>query len=102
MLLARPALLLTPVGRRRPDAAARRFARLLGARQVLEAALLGRRPSAARLRTGAAVDGVHALSTAVLGRRPHQRRLARANSLIAVSLATTGLWLSTRAEVSLR
>jgi hypothetical protein len=91
VLLARPDPLLAALGGRPPDDAARTFARALGARHLIEAALLAHTPTRARLRTGAAVDAVHAVTVAVLAERRHHRRLAAINAVSATGLAGLGL-----------
>jgi hypothetical protein len=70
------------------DAAARVFARLLGARNLLEAALLARHPSPRTYRIGASIDALHAASMiplAVLDRR--RRGPATASGLAGASFA---------------
>jgi hypothetical protein len=74
------------------DRRARTFARVLGARQVIEAMLVGPGASPRRIRLGAAVDGVHALTMVTLAAvDPRRRGLAGANALVATALALLGL-----------
>jgi len=70
---------------------AQTFARLLGARQLLEAVALGPHPSARMLRTGAAVDALHAASMLPLALlRPGLRGPALASGATAAGLAVWG------------
>lgn len=75
------------------SSAARRVARLLGARQLIQAALTaGTGPSATGLRIGAVVDLAHATSMAGLAIADRRvRAAAAADALMATSLAATGL-----------
>ncbi|PZS06759.1 MAG: hypothetical protein DLM64_15985 [Solirubrobacterales bacterium] len=86
------ALLLAPVGDPLGDRGARVFARVLGARQLLQAAVV--RPGSARgqVLAGAAVDGAHAASMVLLALvDPRRRALAGANALAASAFALGGL-----------
>ncbi|MEV0393568.1 hypothetical protein [Polymorphospora rubra] len=67
--------------------------RILGARHLVQAAVLARHPVPAVFGLGAGVDGVHALTTAALAAvdRP-QRRIALGDGAIAVALMTLDLW----------
>lgn len=89
-LLARPRELLADAGLR-TDAHALAFARVLGARHLVQALVLG--GSAHPLvRLGALVDGVHAatvLAWAALD-EPHRRGLL-VNAAVATALAVEGL-----------
>ena len=81
------ALLIVPI----EDDATRRFCRVLGARQLAEAAFL-RRPTFSRRLAGAAVDGLHAVSVLWLARRRPDRAAAlHGNAAVAASLAITSL-----------
>jgi hypothetical protein len=73
--------------------AARRVGRLLGARQLIQAALTaGTGPSATGLRIGAAVDLAHATSMAGLAIADRRvRAAAAADTLMATVFAATGL-----------
>lgn len=87
-LLVRPQLaagqLHVPLDRR-----AALLARVLGARHVLQAALVGGRRSQ---RLGAAVDGVHAISMlAVAAADQGHRRVCLTNAGTATALALAGL-----------
>jgi hypothetical protein len=80
----------------RPEPALRRrarvFARVLGARQLLEVLVLSRRRSRRWIELGAAVDGVHGASMLALAAlRPDWRRVAAVNALLAGLLALLGL-----------
>lgn len=90
-LLVAPERLLASVAAGEPlDARARAFARALGVRQLLEAALL-RRAGARAVALGAAVDGVHALSVLALAAADRSRRReALANALVATGFAIEG------------
>lgn len=74
-------------------AAARRVARLLGARQLIQAALTaGTGTSATGLRIGAVVDLAHATSMAGLAVADGRvRAAAAADTLMATAFAATGL-----------
>jgi hypothetical protein len=90
-LLIVPAPLVRAAGGRHTDPRARRVARILGLRQLAEAAVLATQPRGTLRVAGAAVDAVHALTAlgvaAVDGRR---RRLAIVNALTASAFAVAG------------
>ncbi|HLI58060.1 MAG TPA: hypothetical protein VKV21_00205 [Solirubrobacteraceae bacterium] len=91
-LVLAPDALLGALDAGEVDGRARTFARVLGARQVAEAALVGPGASARRIRVGAAVDGIHALTmVALAGLDRRRRRLATVNALIASALALAGV-----------
>lgn len=78
------------------DRRARTFARVLGARHLLQAAIVDRHASKRRLRAGAVVDAGHALTMVALAAlRPQRRWLAGANALAAAAFAAAGI-LETR------
>lgn len=91
VLLLRPEPLLALAGGRPPDRDARVFARILGGRHLVEAALLTALPSATGLRAGALVDAIHSVTTLFLAERDHHRRLAALNAVSAALLASAGL-----------
>jgi hypothetical protein len=91
LLLLRPRLLTKAIPMSNIDGPVIAFARLLGARHLLEAAVLSRRRAPVWTLAGAAVDATHATTMVVLAvRRPIRRSLAIANALAAASLATAG------------
>lgn len=74
------------VGGFRVDGRARQVVRVLGVRDMLQAAVTASKPSRAVLVSGAAVDGLHALSMVGLGLVDRRRRRAA-----GVSAAVAGL-----------
>jgi hypothetical protein len=67
------------------------FARLLGARHLLEAAIIGRRNRPAWILAGSAVDATHAATMIGLAvARPNRRPLALANAIAAGAIAVAG------------
>ncbi len=90
-LLARPRVVLTPLGGRPPDRAAILYARVLGVRHLIEATLLVRQPSPLVLRAGAAIDAIHAASAFALAETDHHRRLATVNTASAAAFAAAGV-----------
>lgn len=90
--LARPALLADRLLGVPPDRRTRWVARLLGARQLGQAALSGLRPSPRALAIGAAVDLAHAVSMLALGAVDRRRRRAAAtDALVAGGFALAGV-----------
>jgi hypothetical protein len=86
-LVAVPRLLLPPPR----DRAAVAVARVLGARQLAEAAVLRRERSAGRRWVGVVVDAVHAGTAVAAGLRwPRRREQAALNVVTAVALAALG------------
>ena len=74
------------LGAEEPDAIL--FARVLGARQLIEAGVLAWRPRRRVLLAGAAVDAAHSASMlALCALSPSRRRLAAANAAVAALLA---------------
>ena len=74
-------------------AGGRRVVRVLGVRQVAQAALTGRAPTRAVLWLGAEVDAAHAVSMvglAICSRR--YRRAALGDATVAGALAAAGAW----------
>lgn len=91
-LLLAPGAVLGDLPHRRIDAAARVFARVLGARHLLEAGVLWRRHSHRWILVGAGVDATHAATMATLAVvRPDERGLALTNALTASVLAGAGV-----------
>jgi hypothetical protein len=86
-------LLISPayglgLGRRSLRRSERLLARGLGARELLQAALLSTRPRSRWVLAGAAVDCTHALSMLALALvRPGWRRAAWPNGLVSLALA---------------
>lgn len=84
-------------GGRGSDSRARVFARLLGARQLAEAALL-RRAGRRAVAAGAAIDAIHAATVAALAAADRRRRRpAAANAAVALGFALEGALRARRA-----
>jgi hypothetical protein len=105
-LLLTPAGKLEPVAGRPLDPGAVRFARVLGARQLLQSIWL-RRASRSSLLVGATIDTVHALSMVALSRRLSRtedrapaRRNARTAGLFAIAGIATVTLPSRRSHVA--
>ncbi|HLH83423.1 MAG TPA: hypothetical protein VKV38_09170 [Trebonia sp.] len=95
-LLGVPGLLLRLAGRSR-DGRARDAARVLGARQLAQAALTAPRPSATTLALGAEVDLAHALSMLALAVTDRRcRRLGYADAVVATAFAAAGVFAARR------
>jgi hypothetical protein len=92
LLLAAPRPVLDRLSDRPVGVGERRAARLLGARHLVEGAIVARHPGRRWLLAAAAVDATHALSMiAIAAIRPEHRRLATASALAATATATGGL-----------
>lgn len=94
-------LLIAPnsVLRGRADRPARVFARVLGARHVVEVLVIGRRRGAAWAIAGGAVDSLHAATMLVLAATvPSHRRLALVNTATAGALAAGCFYEAVRAS----
>lgn len=90
-LLIEPGVTVHDLGGGRADAASRVFARVLGARQLAQAALLGGGGRGPAL-TGASIDAVHACTALWLARvDPSHGRKLRLNAAVASILAADGL-----------
>jgi len=90
-LLGQPDALVERVAGRRPDPTERWVCRVLGARQLVQAAAVARWPSTGG-RLGAAADGLHAASMVALAAWvPRYRRVALASGAAAVVLAVVEL-----------
>jgi hypothetical protein len=90
-LLIAPGRVLGDLPHREIKGAARAFARVLGARHLVEAAVLWRDHTHRWVLLGAGVDATHAatmLALAVV--RPDERRLALTNAITAAALAGAG------------
>lgn len=99
-LLGAPGLFLRLAGRP-GDGQARRVARMLGARQLAQAALTAPGPSTATLALGVEVDLAHALSMlglAVADRR--RRRLGYADAAVAAAFAAVGVLAARRVRAT--
>lgn len=91
-LLLAPGAVLGDLPHRRIDGAARAFARVLGARHLLEAGMLWRRHSHRWILVGVGIDATHAATMAALAlARPDERGLALTNALTASALAGAGV-----------
>jgi hypothetical protein len=66
--------------------------RVLGVRQLGQAAVTLLRPTPALLVAGAAVDSIHAASMVALGSRRPWRRAAHIEAGFGMGLAAAGLW----------
>lgn len=93
-LLTRPRTLLTAVSRQPADEGIVIYARVLGARHLVEAAILWRWTTPTVVRTGAAVDAIHAASAVALVNTRHQPRLATINVASASTFALLGVALA--------
>ncbi len=90
-LLVAPGKVLGDLPHQEIKGAARIFARVLGARHLVEAAVLMRDHSHRWVLLGAGVDGLHAASMFGLATvRRDERRLALTNALTATALAAAG------------
>jgi hypothetical protein len=99
LLIAKPRAVLSDLPHERIDRSAMLFARVLGARNVVEGLVLGERPSPGLIRAGAVVDSLHALTMAGLAvARPERRKLALANLATASALAFEGFHRARRAR----
>jgi hypothetical protein len=91
VLLANPVPVLRWVEGGKPDHRAAQVARVLGARQVVQAVLQGRDPHRVGRWLGAGVDLTHAASMVLLARAdPARRRLALTDATIASAFALAG------------
>lgn len=74
------------------DRRSRQIVRVLGGRQLIQAAGTGADPTPIALAAGAAVDVVHGLTMVVLGLVDrHRRRVALGDALIAAAFAWAGM-----------
>ncbi len=96
VLLVGSERLLSRLSRAPVDAGARAVARILGARELLQAELTRRHPTRAVLRAGAGIDAVHAVTMVALAAAdPGRRTLATQNAVTAGALALAGVAAAT-------
>jgi len=101
VLVLAPGKVLGDLPHRRIDDATRAFARILGARHLVEAAVLWRHDTHRWVLVGAAVDATHAATMLTLAAaRPDARRLALTNALTASALAGAGVAADRRGHPS--
>lgn len=94
-LLTRPLPLLgAAAGNQSAGGNVAMYARVLGARHLIEAAILWRWTSPPVVRTGAAVDAIHAASALALVKTRHHPRLAALNAASASTFALLGATLA--------
>lgn len=98
-LLVAPGRVLGNLPHQEIKGAARTFARILGARHLVEAAVLLRGHGHHRVLFGAGVDGVHAATMfGLAATRPDERRLALTNAFAASALAGAGVMVARHDE----
>jgi len=91
-LLVDPEAVLRRLPHQRIDRSARTFARLLGIRHLVQAAITAHCPTRRSILAGAAIDATHAATMAILAAiRPDRRELALTNAATATALAGAGL-----------
>ncbi|HEX3004500.1 MAG TPA: hypothetical protein VHO27_09810 [Angustibacter sp.] len=90
VLTARPQLVLRGLSGPPADGTEQTVAKVLGGRQLVQAAAVARWPSVAG-RVGAAADLLHALTMAALATSPRYRRVAATSGAVAVVLAALEL-----------
>lgn len=91
-LLIAPEAVLRELPHHKIDPGVRMFARVLGARHLLQAAVTSRGNNRGRVLAGAAVDATHAVTMVTLAAlRPDWRGLALTNALTATVLAAAGV-----------
>lgn len=91
-LVIAPEAVLGDLPHQKIDRPARAFARVLGARHLIQAAITSRHDTPGWVRAGAAVDATHATTMAVLAAlRPARRKLALTNVATAAALSIAGL-----------
>jgi hypothetical protein len=86
-LLTQPRPLLTAVSGQSADKSVTIYARILGARHLVEAAILWRWTRPTVVRTWAAIDAIHAASALALVKTRHHPRLANLNAASASTFA---------------
>ncbi len=92
-LLIAPGAVLGALPHQQIDGRARAFARILGARDLVQAATIAWRPTRGWLLGGAAVDAAHAMTMVALAwRLPDRRALALTNVATAGAFAAAGLY----------
>ncbi len=96
-LLTRPLTLLdAAAGDQSAGGKVATYARILGARHLVEAAILWRWTTPTVVRSGAAVDAIHAASALALVTTHHRPRLAALNVASASTFALLGFALARR------
>ena len=93
-LLTQPRALLTALSDQPGDESVVIYARILGARHLVEAAILWRWPTPTVVRAGATVDAIHAASSVALVKTDHHPRLAIVNVASASTFALLGAALA--------
>jgi hypothetical protein len=94
-LLVFPRRVLGVLPGHRSDPPIRTAARVIGARDLGEAAMLGHRPTRRRVRIGAGIDAIHSASMVALAiASPKYRAPALSSALGAVALAGAGAWVA--------
>jgi hypothetical protein len=97
LLLLSPPFLTRAISTTEHEATTVAFVRLLGARHLLQAAVLSRRRSRSWAIASAIVDATHGATMIALAvRKPDRRRLAAASALAAIALAAAGSALRPR------
>ena len=92
LLFGAPEAVVDRLSHRRAGVGERRVARLLGARNLVEGAVVATVHGRGWLLAGTAVDSTHVISMVALAAvRPEHRRLATASALAATATATAGL-----------
>lgn len=100
-LLIAPGGVVGVLPHQRIDRPVRVFARILGARHLLEAAVLARRHTHDWILAGAAVDATHALTMLLLAwLRPARRELALSNAAGATLLAARSVHYDQRERLA--
>jgi hypothetical protein len=91
-LVIAPGAVLSGVPHERIDGPARAFARVLGARHLIQAAITARRHDRTWILAGAAVDAAHAATMAVVaGLRPDWRQVTLTSAATATALSAAGI-----------
>lgn len=90
VLTARPDLVLRGLDGGPADGTEQTVAKVLGGRQLVQAAAVARWPAVAG-RVGAAADLLHALTMAALATSPRYRKVAATSGAVAVVLAALEL-----------
>lgn len=91
-LLLAPDRVLSALPHQQLDRPTRVFARVLGARELAQAAIIARRPTRGWILAGTAVDATHASTMVALALfEPDRRKLAVTNVATATAFAVAGL-----------
>ncbi len=91
LLLVEPGLVLRVLPHPRIDRGTLVFARVLGARDLIQAVIVGRHRSRDWILASVAVDGTHAATMALFAAVDRDRRLALCNVVIATTFAVAGV-----------